>query len=95
MAELWIDRVVLTPRRAFGWRVVCRLGLLQFLGNLASIPMLQATDVSVESMPYWILYTGLSFLIIAMAEFFAGRSGLGTHCLLAFVRRPVLCQALH
>ena len=76
MVKLWIDRVVLAPRRPFAWRAVWVLGLLQFLGNLASIPMLRATGVPAEPMPYWVLYTGLSFLVIAIAEFFAGRSGL-------------------
>jgi hypothetical protein len=74
---LRIDTITLSTRRPFSWRTVLILGLFQFLGNVASIPMLQAMNISVEPIRYWFLYTALSFIYISIALFLARGIGLG------------------
>ena len=63
--------------RPFSWRALWVLVLLQFLGNVAALPLLRATGAPVESPASWALWTALSVVLIGVALFLAGRIGLG------------------
>jgi hypothetical protein len=68
---------LLPARRPFSWRALLFLVALQFLGNLASIPLLRATEMPVEPVSTWILWTAVSFLTIGLGLFLGARTGLG------------------
>jgi membrane protease YdiL (CAAX protease family) len=67
----------LPTKRPFSWRALLILGLLQLVGNLASIPLLRATGLPVEPLEAWFLWTALSFVIIGVGLYLGGRTGLG------------------
>jgi hypothetical protein len=67
----------LPTKRPFSWRALLILGILQLVGNLASIPMLRATDMPVEPVAAWVLWTALSFVTIGLGLTLGGRIGLG------------------
>lgn len=67
----------LPTNRSFSWRALWILVALQLLGNLLSIPILEATNHPVEPLSNWILFTAISIPIIALALILGGRIGLG------------------
>lgn len=67
----------LPTKRPFSWRALLILGLLQLVGNFASIPLLRATGMPVEPVEAWFLWTALSFVIIGIGLYLGGRTGLG------------------
>ncbi len=72
-----IETVSLPTRRPFSWRALWILVVLQLLGNLAAIPLLQATNKLVEPVSDWILWTAASVPIIGIGLYVAGQIGLG------------------
>jgi membrane protease YdiL (CAAX protease family) len=67
----------LPTKRPFSWRALLILGLLQLVGNLASIPLARASGMPVEPLELWFLWTAISFVIIGIGLFLGGRTGLG------------------
>ena len=67
----------LPAKRPFSWRALLILGLLQLVGNLASIPLLRATGMPVEPVAAWFLWTAVSLVIIGIGLYLGGRTGLG------------------
>jgi membrane protease YdiL (CAAX protease family) len=63
--------------RPFNWRSLGILVLLYFSGNLAVIPLLQATNTPIEPVEFWLLATGISAILIGIGLFLASRIGLG------------------
>ncbi|NIT61708.1 MAG: CPBP family intramembrane metalloprotease [Aliifodinibius sp.] len=61
--------------------------MLQLLGNLASVPMLQATNIPVEPVGYWLLYTALSFILIGISLFIARQIRLGASLLEGLLKK--------
>ena len=72
-----IKTVSLPTKRPFNWRALWILVVLQFLGNLAGIPLLRATNRPVEPVSAWILWTAVSVPLIGIGLYLAGRIGLG------------------
>jgi hypothetical protein len=72
-----ISAVVLPVKRPFHWRVVVALVALYFLGNLAGIPLLRKTNMPVEPVWQWGVFTLISAFIIALSLLVANRTGLG------------------
>ena len=72
-----IGSISLPTRRPFSWRALWILVLLLLLGNLASVPLLQATGNVVEPISAWVLWTAVSVPIIGIGLYLAGRIGLG------------------
>jgi membrane protease YdiL (CAAX protease family) len=72
-----IGTISLPTGRPFSWSALVILGLLQLVGNLASIPLLRATGMTVEPIGAWFLWTALSFVIIGIGLYLGGRTGLG------------------
>jgi hypothetical protein len=75
--QMSLETVSLSTRRPFSWRALWILVVLQLLGNLASIPLLRATNRLVEPVSAWILWTAVSVPIIGIGLYVAGRIGLG------------------
>lgn len=67
----------LPAKRPFRWRVLAVLVALYFLGNLAGIPLLRKTNMPVEPVWQWGVFTLISALIIALSLLMANRTGLG------------------
>jgi hypothetical protein len=72
-----IETHLLPAKRPFSWRALVILVALQFVGNLASIPLLRATGRPVEPPTAWLLWTAVSIPIIGLALFLGARTGLG------------------
>lgn len=72
-----ISTVVLPVKRPFHWRVFAALVALYFLGNLAGIPLLRKTNMPIEPVWQWGVFTLISALIIALSLLMANRTGLG------------------
>lgn len=72
-----ISSFSLPTKRPFSWRALLILGLLQLVGNLASIPWLRAIGMPVEPLELWLLWTVLSFVIIGSGLALGARTGLG------------------
>lgn len=69
----------LDTKRPLRWRAVWILSALYLLGNLASIPLIQATQPSGVGGPLeWAVWTIANFAIVALALYLAGRIGLGS-----------------
>lgn len=64
-------------RQPFRWRVLLTLVLLYFLGNLAGIPLLRATQAPIEPVWLWGAFTLVSALILGLSLVLANRTGLG------------------
>jgi hypothetical protein len=79
----------LPTKRPFSWRALLILGLLQLVGNLASIPLLRATGMPVEPVGAWFLWTALSLVIIGIGLYLGGRTGLGAPLLEGQIGRGV------
>jgi hypothetical protein len=75
--KLNIYTVTLSTRRPFRWRTLSILVVLLFLGNLAAIPLLRATNMPIEPVWYWGLYTVVSAVLIGASLRLANRTGLG------------------
>ena len=75
--EPHIETVSLSTKRPFSWRALVILGALQFIGNLAALPLLRQTNAPVEPVSAWILWTAVSLPIIAIGLYLGGRVGLG------------------
>lgn len=76
MARL-TNAIYLPTRRPFSWRALWILAALQLLGNLLSIPSLIASNLPIDPLPYWLLWTGLSIPVIGFALFLGAKIGLG------------------
>jgi len=63
--------------RPFSWRALWALVLLQLFGNIASLPLMRATDAPAESPVAWALWTAASVLLIGISLFMGRRIGLG------------------
>ena len=50
---------------------------LQLVGNLVSIPMLRFENNSIEPVYVWVVATAASGIVIGLALYFGGRTGLG------------------
>jgi membrane protease YdiL (CAAX protease family) len=72
-----INSIRLPTKRPFSWRALGILVVLQLLGNLLSIPTLMASNLPVEPLLNWIIFTALSIPIIVLALFLGTRIGLG------------------
>jgi hypothetical protein len=72
-----IETHLLPAKRPFSWRALLILVALQFLGNLASIPLLRATDMPVEPPTTWLLWTAVSVPVLGLGLFLGARTGLG------------------
>ena len=77
----------LPTKRPFSWRALLILGLLQLVGNLASIPWLQALGMPVEPLGLWLMWTVLSFVIIGTGLALGARTGLGAPFLEGQIRK--------
>jgi membrane protease YdiL (CAAX protease family) len=79
------DQFRLPTRRPFSWKALWILVALQLLGNLLAIPTLKASNLPVEPLPYWILWTAISIPVIGLALFLGGRIGLGAPLLEGYI----------
>lgn len=77
----------MAAKRSFSWKAFWILGALNLLGNLAAIPLLQATGGPLESAGSWVLYTILALVLIAIGLYLAGRIGLGLPLLEGWLKR--------
>ena len=75
--QMNLETVSLPTRRPFSWQALWILVVLLLLGNLASIPLLRATNRFDEPVSDWILWTAISVPIIGTGLYLAGRIGLG------------------
>jgi hypothetical protein len=73
--------------RRFSWRALLILVLLQFLGNLAALPLLRATDMPVEPVSAWVLWTAVSVVVIGIGLYLGTRTGLGAPLLEGQLKR--------
>lgn len=64
-------------KRSFHWGAFVALILLFFFGNLAGIPLLRKTNIPVEPVWQWGVFTLFSALIIAFGLLLANRTRLG------------------
>jgi hypothetical protein len=68
----------LETRRPLRWRAVWTLSALYVFGNLASIPLVQATQPPrLEAPSVWVLWSIANFILVAVSLYLAGRIGLG------------------
>jgi len=67
----------LPVKRSFQWRVFLILVASYFLGNLAGIPLLRATNMPIEPVWFWGVVTLFSALVLAISMLLANRTGLG------------------
>lgn len=72
-----IETHLLPIRRPFRPLALLILVALQFLGNLASLPLLRATGMPVEPVGAWVLWTAVSVPVIGLGLFLGARTGLG------------------
>jgi hypothetical protein len=82
-----INPIQLPTMRPFCWRALWILVALQLLGNLLAIPTLLASNLPVDPLPYWILWTALSIPIIGLALFLGSRIGLGAPLIEGYLER--------
>ncbi len=64
-------------KRRFLWSVFLIMVLLYFIGNLAVIPLLIATNKPIEKPWFWSVATLISTIIIALITLMANRVSLG------------------
>jgi hypothetical protein len=69
--------VSLPINRPFSWRTVWVLAIVLFLGNLAGIPLLRATNTPIEPVWQWAVVMSISTVLIGVCLFLATRTGLG------------------
>lgn len=75
--ELGIYTLSLLIKRPFSWRTLWILVVLLFLANLAAIPLLRATNVPIEPVWFWAVYTAVMTVLIGIGLYLATRTGLG------------------
>jgi hypothetical protein len=75
--SLHILTVNLPLQRTFQWRVLLIYVILYFLGNLAGIPLLRATQAPIEPIWFWGVVTSISAVILGLGMLMANRTGLG------------------
>ena len=75
--SLKIYRFELPAKRPFQWQLFIILVVLNFLGNLAGVPLLRKTNMPIEPVEFWGIVTIVSALIIALSLLMANRTGLG------------------
>ena len=72
-----IYTITLATKRPFSWRTLWILVVLLFLGNLAAIPLLRATNMPIEPVWYWAVYMAVMAVLIGAGLYLASRTGLG------------------
>lgn len=75
--DLGIYTISLPIKRPFSWRTLWILVVLLFLGNLAAIPLLRATNMPIEPVWYWAVYMAVMTVLIGAGLYLASRTGLG------------------
>ena len=65
-------------KRPFSWKAVIILSILFVFGNLAAVPMLQASGQPTGTLNQWVLFSILNFIIAAISMYLAIRTGLGS-----------------
>lgn len=81
-----INSILLPTKRPFSWRALLILVALQLLGNILSVPILEATNIPVEPLLSWILWNTLSIPIIGLALYLGARIGLGAPLLEGYLK---------
>lgn len=72
-----IFTIHLPVKRSFQWRVLLILVASYFLGNLAAIPLLRATNMPIEPVWFWGVATLVAALMLGISMLLANRTGLG------------------
>jgi hypothetical protein len=72
-----IFTIYLPVNRPFQWRVFLILVVSYFLGNLAGVPLLRATNIPIEPVWFWGVATLISALVLGISMLLANRTGLG------------------
>ncbi|HUV62964.1 MAG TPA: CPBP family intramembrane glutamic endopeptidase [Sedimentisphaerales bacterium] len=72
-----IFTIHLPVKRSFQWRVLLILVASYFLGNLAAIPLLRATNMPIEPVWFWGVATLVAALVLGISMLLANRTGLG------------------
>lgn len=72
-----IFTIHLPVNRPFQWRVFLILVVSYFLGNLAGVPLLRATNIPIEPVWFWGVVTLISALVLGISMLLANRTGLG------------------
>ena len=72
-----IFTIHLPVKRSFQWRVFLILVASYFLGNLAAIPLLRATNMPIEPVWLWGVATLIAALVLGISMLLANRTGLG------------------
>lgn len=72
-----IFTIHLPVKRSFQWRVFLILVASYFLGNLAALPLLRATNMPIEPVWFWGVATLISALVLGISMLLANRTGLG------------------
>jgi len=72
-----IFTIHLPVKRSFQWRVFLILVVSYFLGNLAGVPLLRATNIPIEPVWFWGVVTLFSALVLGISMLLANRTGLG------------------
>jgi len=85
--EGFVETVSLAVGRRFSWGALVILVGLQFVGNLAALPLLRFTDMPVEPAWAWLLWTAVSFVIVGIGLYLGGRVGLGAPLLEGRLRK--------
>lgn len=84
----------LPVKRPFQWRVFVVLVVLNFLGNLAGIPLLRKMNMPVEPAWQWGVFTLIATLIIVLSLLMANRTGLGAPLLESRLSKEVFAKWL-
>jgi membrane protease YdiL (CAAX protease family) len=71
------DKINLPSNRPFDGRFLVIAVLLYFIGNLAGLPLLRATQAPIEPAWFWGLATLISAIVLSLSMLMASRSGLG------------------
>jgi len=72
-----IFTIHLPVKRSFQWRVFLILVASYFLGNLAALPLLRATNMPIEPVWLWGVFTLFAALVLGISMLLANRTGLG------------------
>ena len=87
ISNIVIPAFPLPKERPYSWRALWILCALQIFGNLISIPLLKATNVSSGSISHWVLYSAISIIFIGIALVLAQKSGLGAPLLEGLIKK--------
>ena len=72
-----IFTIHLPVKRSFQWRVFLILVASYFLGNLAALPLLRATNMPIEPVWFWGVAALVAALVLGISMLLANRTGLG------------------